>query len=182
MRLFIAIDLPKEVVATLRTLIEQLRPAAPELKWSPASNLHITTKFVGEWPEHRIEELKTALAGVRRREPVPIAVRGLGWFPNPHHPRVFWSGVHAPPSLTELAAETDESTGALGVPREDRPYSPHLTLARIKTPADLVALRQRIAALPSVEFGEFQAASQYLYLSQPGANGSVYKKLAEFPL
>jgi len=182
MRLFTAIDLPREVVTSLRKLIDSLRPAAPDLRWSPPANLHITTKFIGEWPEARLDELKAVLAAIPRRPPFPIAVRGLGWFPNPHNPRIFWAGVQAPDELRTLARATEQSLAALGVPVEDRPYSPHLTLARVKAPANLTALRQRIAALPAVDFGEFQPAAHHLYLSTMGPDGSIYTRLAEFPL
>jgi 2'-5' RNA ligase len=70
----------------------------------------------------------------------------------------------------------------LGVPKEERKYSPHLTLTRVKEGASLVELRRAVAALESVDFGTFRAAQYHLYLSKPGAGGSVYTKLATYPL
>jgi RNA 2',3'-cyclic 3'-phosphodiesterase len=181
MRLFTAIDLPSEVIDNLRNLSDHLRPTTPTQRWSPTANLHITTKFIGEWPADRLAELQETLRALPQRQPFQAAVRGLGWFPNPHNPRVFWAGVQAPEDLRRLAGETDRALGRLGVAVEDRPYSPHLTLARIGSPAGLTELRQQIAALPSVEFGEFPVSSFHLYLSKPGRGGSVYTSLAEFP-
>jgi 2'-5' RNA ligase len=181
MRLFIGLDIPGEVTGTLDRLITRLRPSA-RLNWSRAANLHITTKFIGEWPPARLEELKQALAQVPHPGALDIEVRGLGWFPNPHHPRVFFAAVQAPEALHALARETDLATSRLGVPGENRPYSPHLTLARIKPPADVAALRQAVAALPSAEFGRFTAKEFFLYLSELHPTGSVYTKLAGFPL
>ena len=181
MRLFIGIDLPKPTKERLDQLVTRFRPLAP-LKWSPANNLHITTKFIGEWPEDRLEQLIMKVKSVPTPDRVEIAVRGLGWFPNPHRPRVFWAGVSAAPSLYELARSTDGACADLGTAPEDRPYSPHLTLARIKDPVPLQALRQAIADLESVEFGAFTAPSHKLYLSKPGPSGSIYTPLAEFPL
>jgi 2'-5' RNA ligase len=181
MRLFTAIDLPPEVVRRLDGLITGLRPSA-RLHWSPARNLHITTKFIGEWPEARLAELVQALGSLAPNEPIWIEVRGLGFFPNPRAPRVFWAGVHAPPNLAELARQTDRALHRLGVPLEPRPFSPHLTLARIKEPIPLDRLHASLAALPSTEFGAFTAASFHLYQSKLNPSGSVYTRLAEFPL
>jgi 2'-5' RNA ligase len=179
MRLFTAIDLPEGVVAALARLIEQLRPTA-RIHWSPPENLHITTKFIGEWPEARQGELTAALQALPRFEPIPIEIRGLGYFPNPHSPRVFWAGIHASPALAELASATDRALARLGIPAEKRPFSPHLTLARIKEPVPLAALRQAIAALPETDFGSFTADRFYLYLSTLRPSGSVYTRLSDF--
>ncbi len=165
MRLFIGIDLPPEVIANLEDLLQRLKPSA-QINWSPPRNLHITTKFVGEWPEERLAELKSSLGGLPSRQPIAIAIQKLGFFPNPHSPRVFWAGVHAGDDLTALARDTEQALAPLGIAKEQRPYSPHLTLARIKTPGKQPALLQAVAKLQS----------------RTAPTGSVYTKLAEFPL
>jgi 2'-5' RNA ligase len=180
MRLFTGLDLPAEVVHNLEQLLERLRPTA-RIHWTFPANLHITTKFIGEWPEERLGDLKAALAALESRLPIPVHVCKVGFFPNPHAPRVFWCGIEAP-GLETLAEHTDGATAALGIARETRAFSPHLTLARIKERLDLQPLRQAVAALPSLDFGEFQAASFFLYQSTLKPSGSVYTKLAEFPL
>lgn len=180
MRLFTGLDLPAEIVAALESLVNGLRPAA-RVKWSPPANLHITTRFIGEWPEQRLPELRAALDRIPSRAPIPIQIRKLGFFPNPHSPRIFWAGVDAPPELTALAAETDQVLEPLGLQPEGRPFRPHLTLARIKDPVPLQTLHSAIAALSSLEFGAFRGDRFFLYQSRPGPAGSVYTKLAEFP-
>jgi len=180
MRLFTAVDLPCKVVGKLEELLARLRPTAP-IHWMPPSNLHITTKFIGEWPAARLEELKTSLAGIAARDPIPIHVKDLGVFVNPRKPRIFWCGVDAP-GLATLAADTEAAMAALGVASEERVYSPHLTLARIKDGFDMTALRTAVVAESSLDFGRFEAQSFHLYLSQSNPGGSVYTKLAEFPL
>ncbi|MBI3207386.1 MAG: RNA 2',3'-cyclic phosphodiesterase [Candidatus Solibacter usitatus] len=180
MRLFVGLEIPEEVRAKLSELLDRLRPAA-RLRWSPVANLHITTKFIGEWPKERLSEMKTALDQVTG-EPVPIAIRGLGWFPNPHQPRVFFASVRAPATLVALAAQTAEAVAALGVLKETRDYSPHMTLARIPAPSSIIELRRRVAALPSDDFGSFTATEFHLYRSQPVPGGSAYSKLATFPI
>jgi len=179
-RLFVALDLPPDVIHSLEKLLAALRPTA-RLAWSPLANLHITTKFIGWWPEERLEDVKTALAGVPGPGPLAIGIRGLGFFPNPRAPRVFWCGIEAT-GLDRLAADTDRATAALGVESENRPFSPHLTLARIKERIDMRPLNDAIAALSSLDFGRYEARSFFLYRSQPGPKGSIYTKLAEFPL
>jgi RNA 2',3'-cyclic 3'-phosphodiesterase len=180
MRLFVGLDLPQEVVRGLERLLDELRPTA-RIQWSPPANLHITTKFIGQWPEERLPELNAALAAIPGRDPIHVHIRRVGFFPNPHAPRIFWCGIEAP-GLDKLAADTDAATSTLGIESEKRAFSPHLTLARIKERLDLQPLREKIAALPSLDFGAFDARSFFLYLSKPGPKGSVYTKLSEFPL
>lgn len=186
MRLFTGIDLPADVEAALAATIARLRPTA-RIRWSKAANLHITTKFIGDWPTERLDDLKSALAAIPKPGVIPIVIKGLGWFPNPHQPRVFWSAVHAPQSLRDLAAATDSACAGLGIARETKPYTPHLTLARIEPrgggPApDLAALRRAIAGLPLDPFGRFEARQFHLYLSEQRDGSSHYTRLADFPL
>jgi 2'-5' RNA ligase len=178
MRLFTALDLPEEIVDHLTRLLEQLRPTAA-ISWSPPRNLHITTKFIGQWPAERLGELTRVLAAIKPRAPISVHIRKLGFFPNPHAPRVFWCGIDAP-AIESLAIATDQAAASLGVAAETRAFSPHLTLARIKERLDLQPLREAIAALPSLEFGRFEADRFFLYESKPQRTGSVYTKLAEF--
>jgi RNA 2',3'-cyclic 3'-phosphodiesterase len=179
MRLFTAIDLPGEVLRNLEDLLIKLRPTA-RIQWSPPANLHITTKFIGEWPDARLDELSAALAELPSRAAIPVGIRRVGFFPNPHSPRVFWCGIEAP-GLEALTTDTDQATAALGIASEARAFSPHLTLARIKERLDLQPLREAIAALPSLDFGQFAARSFFLYQSKLRPTGSVYTKLREYP-
>jgi RNA 2',3'-cyclic 3'-phosphodiesterase len=178
-RLFTALDLSADVLGNLSRLLEKLRPTA-HIQWSPVENLHVTTKFIGYWPDERLPEIIGALQGMESRPPIPVTIRDVGFFPNPRSPRVFWCGVEGD-GLEALAAATDRAAASLGVPTETRAFSPHLTLARIKERLNLQPLRDVIAALPSLDFGSFPIASFFLYQSQPRRTGSVYTKLAEFP-
>jgi 2'-5' RNA ligase len=180
MRLFTGLDLPGEVVSNLEGLLRRLKPAA-RVQWSPPANLHVTTKFIGEWPPDRLGELTAALAALPGRPTIEVRLRGVGFYPNAGAPRVFWCGIEAP-GLPSLAADTDRATATLGFAPEKRAYSPHLTLARIKERVELRALHQAVASLPSVEFGNFPASRFFLYRSTLRPTGSVYTKLAEFPL
>jgi 2'-5' RNA ligase len=179
MRLFTAIDLPAEMLLRLERLLSALRPEAL-IKWSPLDNLHITTKFIGEWPEQRLDELHQALVALTPRETFDIDVRDLGWFPNERSPRVLWAGVHAGPALKQLIAETEERLLALGIPKEEKQASPHLTLARIKNPAPLRNLRKKVEELQPAELGTFSVRHFYLFRSDPGSNASIYRRLRDY--
>jgi 2'-5' RNA ligase len=180
MRLFTALDLPPDVLANLEDLLRKLKPRA-KISWSRPENLHVTIKFVGEFPADRVGQLKQALAAMPRGGAIPVKIHKVGFYPNPHSPHNFWCGIEAA-GLDALAAASDAATAALGVPRETRKFSPHLTLARIKDRPPLQSLREAIAAIPSLEFGEFEARNFYLYESKMQPGGSVYTKLSEFPL
>ena len=179
MRLFTGIDLPEDVREKLERLLMHLRPCA-HLKWSPVYNLHITLKFIGEWPEEKLPQLESALRSIPKRPAIPIEVKGLGWFPNPRSPRVFWAAVHGGGALESLAGDTDDALQPLGVPKESRAFTAHLSLARIKEPTPLDAMRAAISKLESAEFGSFTADRFHLYRSQPGSAGSIYTKLSEY--
>jgi RNA 2',3'-cyclic 3'-phosphodiesterase len=179
MRLFTAIDLPPEIAYRLERLLMMLRPEAL-IKWSPLDNLHITTKFIGEWPESRLDELHEALASLGPREPFEISIQDLGWFPNDRSPRVLWAGVHAGDELRALVHETQEALAKRGIARDDREFSPHLTLARIKNPVPLQGLRRSVAELQPAALGSFRASHFALFRSEPGSNASIYRKLREY--
>jgi 2'-5' RNA ligase len=176
MRLFTGIALPRHVSDNLARVLTELRPLAP-LNWSPVENLHITGKFIGEWPEQRLAELKEVLEDLNSPGGFEVATAHFGYFPNPHNPRTLFAGVQAGPELAKLASAIDEALRPLGVARETRPYSPHLTLARIKN-ENIRGLRQHIANMTNFDFGTFQVSEFHLYLSHK----AVYTSLATYPL
>lgn len=179
MRLFTGLDVPYQMRRNLELLLQLLRPKA-RIHWSPLANLHVTTKFIGEWPGERLEELKAALGAVPVPGPLKIAIRGVGWFPNPHHPRVLYVAVQAGPELEALARATEAACAGLGIEAENRPFRPHLTLARIREPHPLLGLKQAIAQLANDDFGGWTADAFHLYQSQLRTGGSVYTKMASY--
>lgn len=181
MRLFTGVALAPGVVDRISALLSELRPTA-RVNWSPVENLHITLRFIGEWPEERLSGLTAALGTVPVTQPVPIGISQFGFFPNPHHPHSFFAGVHAGPGLAELSATIERSLTPLGLAPEARIYHPHVTLARVKRSRDIRGLREHIAGMTDYDFGSFDAASFHLYRSAPGTRGSVYTKLATYDL
>ncbi len=159
----------------LELLLEHLRPLAP-LSWSPAANFHVTTKFIGAFPEERLDELKASLAQAPKPGRIELRVAGLGWFENPHNPRSFFAAVRANDALANFKQALD------GANPEARPYVPHVALARVREKVDLGPLRRAIAELPSAEFGVSVPTKHLLYRSEPRENGSAYTVIGEFDI
>jgi RNA 2',3'-cyclic 3'-phosphodiesterase len=196
MRIFIGIDLDPEVRKRIERFLEGVEGFAPAARWMRPESLHITLKFIGEQTPERMEAITERL---RRVEGSALEIRagGYGFFPTAKAPRVFWIGIHAGPQLAELAESIDIATAELGIPREDRPYSPHLTLARAgagrrlssakERKADgpnavFAVLEKRLAAIGELDFGTMTANEFILYQSQLSPAGSKYTKLQRFPM
>src|SRR5712664_4454763 len=122
MRLFVALEIPSEVRENLAALLKTLRAVSPQTRWVRPENLHVTLKFIGEVPETKLAAIRSTLAGARSDQPVTVDFRGLGFFPNDKHPRVFWAGIEASPNLKTLAADIDNGTEKLGIPSEQGPF------------------------------------------------------------
>lgn len=178
MRLFTAIDLPGQILLRLERLLSALRPEAL-IRWSPLDNLHVTTKFIGGWPDGRLEELHMALSSLAPRDSFELELRGFGWFPNARSPHTLSIGVHGD-GLKQLAQEIESKLAPLGIPPETREYSPHLTLARIKTPVPLRRLREKMEEMQPAALGRFSISQFALYRSDPGSNASIYRRLREY--
>ncbi len=144
------------------------------LRWSPADNLHITTKFIGEWPEPKLQSLVTQLEQVPSPGPIPITIKNLAWIQQ----RILHATIEAPAALAQLASATERALEEIGVPKEDRDYQPHLTLARNPNRIPIAPLEQAIEKHVSDHFGTFTASAFALFLSKAGK----YTLLNQFPL
>jgi len=194
MRTFIALDIADTIRERIARFMEGVCGFAPDARWVRAESLHVTLKFIGEKPAEAVEEIKRALSAVHA-EPLEITFRGHGFFPTATAPRVFWVGIESGPRLANLAKMVDEATSALGIPKEDRPFSPHLTLARSggrsgsprwqkgDAPNKMFQrLQEKLGALPAPEFGTMQAHEFFLYESRLMRGGARYTKISRFPL
>ena len=181
MRLFVAIEIPSEVRNALAAFVRELRGIAPQAKWVRAENLHITLKFLGETQPGKLRAIKDALASIHNGEPVTLNFRGLGFFPNEKRARVFWVGMEASPNLKVLAEGIDQGMHKLGYPLEDRPFAPHLTLARFEPPGFPTKLGLAIKENSSLEFGSLTAREFHLIESKLKPTGAEYTTLQSFP-
>jgi 2'-5' RNA ligase len=180
-RVFVALDIPAEARAAVAALVVKLRPSCRNARWVRTEGSHITLKFIGEVSPEKTKAIEAALASIRSPDPVEMDFRGVGFFPNDRHPRVFWAGIEAGRQLAELAAAVEASLEALGIAREQRAFSPHLTLARLESARGLDALRAAIASAGPLEFGRTTAREFHLYQSILKPSGAEYTRLATYP-
>lgn len=180
MRLFVALDIPEEVRRAIRELIQKLEPACRGARWARTEGMHVTLKFIGEAPEEKAARIRGELSAVRSPSVVEINFRHVGFFPDARHPRVFWAGIEASPNLAEMAAEIEQRLPTLGIPREDRAFKPHLTLARFKSEDGLPRLREALEKMAPFEFGGMRSEDFHLYRSTLKPGGAEYTKLATF--
>lgn len=183
MRAFIAIDLPETVRSALRREQAAVRAVCPDARWTRPEGIHLTLKFLGEITEAQVREVTEALARPARIETFSVEVKGFGFFPDARRPRVLWAGVEASPALKQLAQEVEDSMQKLGFPREDRPFRPHLTLARFGNPRAQPALEDRLEEMRETLLGRFEVSEFFLFESKlSGAGAPVeYRKVARFP-
>jgi 2'-5' RNA ligase len=190
MRIFIGIDLDDKVRGRIERFIEGVQGFAPEARWARPESLHVTLKFIGEQTAEQVEAVAERL---RRVESSVFEMRceGYGFFPTANAARVFWIGIQPVPQLAELAGRIDEAVAEVGVPREERPFSPHLTLARAGgrsgwpqrlTNNTFVVLEKRLKAMRELEFCTMKVRKFILYRSQTSPGGSKYTKLENFLL
>ena len=178
-RTFIAIEIAPAIIDRLTTVQQQLRRTAAQVAWTRPEGVHLTLKFLGNVPEERLPALGEALGHVAQHyTPFPLRVEGIGGFPNLRHPRVLWAGIgegQAP--VSALAREVDETLTALGFPREERPFSPHLTLGRVKSPDGLAPLLALLATQADSQFGEMRVEAVSLMRSDLLPQGAKYTEL-----
>ena len=188
LRAFIAIELPGGLQKAISQVIEHLQSNAGKsaVRWVAASNIHLTLKFLGEIAPtslSAIEEALTIEAGLHSGFRLEAA--GLGAFPNTKRPRVIWLGVEAPPELTLLQRGIDAATAKLGYASEARPFSPHLTLGRVRENASTSDLSTLSSHLTKVRFdspGSIEVDVVHLFKSDLLPGGSVYTRLFSAPL
>ena len=182
MRLFVALDVPEAVRAALTELTERLRKSCPGARWVRLEGTHITVKFIGEVSTEKFEEIRAALVAISHFSPITVRFAGLGFFPTPRRPRVFWAGVEGGAPLAQLAAAIEMKLDALGIPPEKRTFHPHLTLARFESPQDSRGLGDAVEALGSPEFGNETLNEFHLYQSVLKRAGAEYSRLVTYPL
>jgi len=190
MRLFVGIELPDAArnaasreADRLRTRIEREAPRAV-LRWVPSDNLHITLWFIGEVNDARAEDIRDAVSVPFAVPAFTLRVGGGGTFPPSGDPRAVWLGlVHGGDSLIAIYNELAARFAPLGFAPEKRPYSPHLTVARVKQSKrrDAAVVRGALASAPA-EIGACRITAVTLLRSRTSPKGSQYEALLRVPL
>ena len=181
LRVFCAIELPAEVRARAAEAIARLREAVPEARasWERTEKLHITLKFVGEIAPKSVEVLSDSAArAARTSQPFSLALSGAGAFPPRGLPRILWLGIKdTSGALANLSSRLEEECARAGFAREERPFHPHLTLARIRAPQgarELARLHQETVFEPM----EFPVTDLRVMRSDLEPGGSRYTEVS----
>ena len=183
-RSFIAVAVDDGIIARLAALQGELRRADAPVSWVRPEGMHLTLKFLGNVPEARIPDIGDALREVAAgRATFRVSMEGTGAFPNPRRPRVIWADVRdGRETLVELAGAVDAALAGLGFPPEDRPFSPHLTLGRVKISSHLEKLMALLESHAGDRFGEMAVTEVILFQSELSPKGAKYTPLRRMTL
>jgi 2'-5' RNA ligase len=184
MRLFIAIELPEDIKKGLAQVQDDLRKNGASATWTRPEGIHLTLKFLGEVVEARVPEIMQALTdAVRGAERFRVEVSGAGAFPSERNPRVLWVGVAGDfEKLATLQAAVEGAMEKLGFEPEERKFSPHLTLARIKFLRPRDNWQNAIEGIKNVSLGGFEADRVSLMKSELKPSGAVYTEIGKVML
>ncbi|WP_420265514.1 RNA 2',3'-cyclic phosphodiesterase [Candidatus Magnetominusculus dajiuhuensis] len=182
-RTFIAIDISGAQRAAIGHTIGTLKPLRADVKWVRPENLHLTVKFLGDLDEGAVDKialtLKELTAGYA---PFQIELRTIGAFSSLKRPDIIWTGVTKSPELDSLAADIEEGLSLIGIKKEGRPFSPHLTIARVKSLRDYTPLYEKLCAISDKDFGVCDVREIALMRSELTPGGAQYTRLKSFPL
>jgi len=183
MRTFIAIELPGEIKNSLSHLQEQLKDAGADVKWVQPNNIHLTLKFLGEIDDKKLEKITKIIDDTaKEKNKFQIRISSLGAFPKIDFPRVIWVGLDSGDKETKgIAKDLEEKIAKIGIPKEDRPFSSHITIGRTKSSLNRERLVQDLKN--KAELGgeklEFYATSITLFKSTLTPHGPIYEILKE---
>jgi 2'-5' RNA ligase len=183
-RLFTAIGLPDPVRAGIASAIAALRSPRDPVSWTPADNLHVTLKFLGEVDPARLPEIRDALeSAVSPFATFVLDAEGGGAFPSARAPRVLWAGFREPLELARTLQDNIEAALVpAGFPREGRPFHPHVTIGRIRGATAPGWGDATVGALAGRRFGTVPADAVLLYESRLSPSGATYRVIGRFPL
>ena len=183
-RCFVALNLPPEWKGRLAELEARLKEARADVSWVKPENIHLTLKFLGGVEETRISLVKRAIQeGLGGEGPLALSLAGLGVFPNPRSPRVIWVGVEGDTErIQKLQKRLEQALEEVGFSREARPFSPHMTLGRMRSRQGAAGLMELVGHLEEYRAGSIMAESIELMRSQLHPAGAIYTILESFPL
>lgn len=180
-RLFIAVQIPAEVRRGLAEVERELTASEADVKWIPEGNFHVTLKFLGYVEQTRVDAVSGALqSAVEGLAPFDVELAGVGAFPRISSPSVVWVGVSSGgEELKSLAERVESALEGIGFTREERPFSGHITLGRVKSPRNRDRLRDLIGELRERKVGSFKVESVSLMRSDLRPTGPIYTRIAE---
>ena len=180
-RAFLAIRMSTQVEEAVAATIEELSRPRDGVGWVRRANLHVTLKFLGPAVDaHRLEHLTGALHHFAiDTDPFELAAEGLGAFPNLQRPRAIWVGLHSA-ELGALASRVEALGLECGFERDNRRWTGHLTIGRVRSLRAFAKTRAAILDLKDREFGTSRIESLTLYRSHLGKENARYEALATY--
>ncbi len=193
LRLFIAVELNDVVRGELKRVQKQLQDeclrvsVAHAVRWVAPTNIHLTLKFLGNCNRAQIPALTTALErAAKHSAPFVLTARGLGCFPNARRPNNIWVGLEGDVKTAALLAQHIETeTHALGFARDERGFTPHLTIGRVKRDAsnfERAKIGETVKNFPTTGHGTIRADAVHLLASDLKPSGPLYTTLAQIKL
>jgi 2'-5' RNA ligase len=178
-RAFLAIEMPDALRPGLAQVQEELKKSRADVRWAPVGNIHLTLKFFGNVPDDEIGPLaQAAREAAAETAPLQLQATSTGAFPSPQAPRVVWLGLGGDMvPLTQLFYRLEKAFAALGHLPEGRAFNPHLTLGRVKSPANRERLARLLTKLPPVDWPPFEVKELILFQSVLSPQGSKYTPL-----
>jgi RNA 2',3'-cyclic 3'-phosphodiesterase len=183
-RVFFAVPSDPEWVESARRLAERLRPGCPKASWTRPESWHLTLKFLGEISEDDAARFagEAESAGLAEVPGGELATSGPVAFPARGRPRVLGVGVNVIPALERLWRVAERAAGILGMPRENRPFHPHVTLARVRDPWPASAVEQFRTAVGDWRFPAWRFSECVLFRSRLDPAGAVHTPLKTWEL
>jgi len=183
-RAFIAVELPEALRQEVAALVADLESSGADVKWVEVNNLHLTLKFLGNIEEAQLSSLKEALrASTLHLSPFAVSLEGIGAFPRTTSPRVVWVGVsQGSEDLIRLAHAVEQACSSLGFLVEDRPFSPHLTIGRVRSREQLASLIKKLQVAQFRGRAPAPVAKLTLFQSTLSPHGPTYTPLAEISI
>jgi len=183
MRAFLALDISSQAREGISEAIRVLRPESFRVKWVDPSLIHVTLKFFADLPEGLVDPASAALRAVAQKTPPFIfKVSGLGYFGQRDRMRVLWCGVAEGAELVSaLQRDVDNALAPLGLPLEQRPFNPHLTIGRLREPSREPGLAKALDRMNALKLGEVRAESLVLFSSVLTPRGPIYKAERTWP-
>ena len=182
LRAFLAIDIDKKLTQKIEDLQKEFKKVNANMKYVEIENIHFTLKFFGNINEKMIDDISVATENLLKKyEPINIAIEGTGSFPNENHIKVIWLGIEENPVLIDLMKKLDVEFKKLGFKKE-RNYSPHLTIARMKSPKNKNEVRKKIATFNDIKIGKMNISEISLKKSELTPKGPIYSNIKTFKL
>ncbi len=183
-RTFVAIDIPSPARKVIAAVQRRFLPLDLKASWVRPENVHLTLKFLGNIDPARVSEVATALATATLSfQPFSLSLGKIGLFPEKGAPRVLWVGLTDEENRLKLLQQKVEAElSGIGFEPEARPFSPHLTVARIKSRKNIKALKEKFSSGESIEQESFPVTEIVFYKSELSPGGSRYTILKALPL